>query len=384
VSEYRLDRVQDEAVRIGVNALLLSNRASYRRTGVSRYVEGLASALPPAIPEAELIAYAAGGVDLGAGWVMRSAPPGMDRPQFRIAYERGILPLSARKDRLDIFHGTVNALPRGLSCPGIVTIHDLALLRWPDQVTSRRYEYLSRSIRDATRIATRVLAVSEATKRDIVEMLGVPEEQVTVTPLGVDARFRPPTLEALTAFRERMELTLPYILTVGTLEPRKNLVRLIRAFAALAAEIPHQLVIVGPEGWRTGELDALLVSLDLGDRLRFTGFVEDNELPCWYAASDLFVFPSLYEGFGLPILEAMACATPVVTSNVSSMPEVGGDAAVYVAPELEASIADGMRRVLGSRAEQRRLVEAGVARARQFSWARTAETTAAAYREVLV
>jgi glycosyltransferase involved in cell wall biosynthesis len=370
-------------VRIGVNALLLSKRADYRRTGVSRYVERLMTALPGAMLDAELVAYAGPGVTLGPGVTVRPAPAGMERPQLRIPYERVVLPILARRDRLGLFHGPVNALPRGLPCRSVVTIHDLALLRWPDQVTGKRYHYLTRAIRDAARLADRVIAVSEATKLDIVELLDVPADRISVTPLGVDARFRRPTFDALAAFRKRAGIAGPYVLAVGTLEPRKNLIRLLRAFATLAGELPHQLVVVGPQGWRHAELREVVGMLDLGDRLRLTGFVPDDDLPFWYAAADLFVLASLYEGFGLPLLEAMACATPVVTANVSSMPEVAGEAAVYIDPLSVDSIAEGIRRALTSRDVQRRLAQAGVARARDFTWTRTAELTAAVYREAL-
>lgn len=370
-------------MRIGINALLLSNRADYRQTGVSRYVERLLAVLPSTLPEAELVVYAAPGVRFAEPIRVRHAPPGLDRPQLRIPYERAALPLLSRRDRLDLFHGPVNALPRGLACRSVVTVHDLALFRWPEQVTGRRYHYLTRAVRDAVRLAARVLAVSEATKHDLVELLGIPSERIAVTPLGVDQRFRPPAMEALAAFRARVRLTGPYLLAVGTLEPRKNLTRLLEAFASLTAEFPHQLVLVGPEGWRNTELQATLDRLDLGDRLRFTGFVPDDDLPSWYAAAELFVIPSLYEGFGLPLLEAMACAAPVVAGNTSALPEVAGDAAVLIDPTSVDAIAAGIRRVLGSRDLQRRLAQAGRERARAFTWERTAAATAAAYREAL-
>lgn len=184
------------------------------------------------------------------------------------------------------------------------------------------------------------------------------------------------------AFLHRQGLVRPYVLAVGNLEPRKNLPGLLRAFARLAPEVPHDLVLVGAEGWLTGEIHATLDELRLGGRVRMTGFVEDADLPAWYGAADLFVYPSLYEGFGLPVLEAMACGAPVVTSNVSSLPEVAGDAALLVDPSDVDSIAEEMRRGLTDAALALDLRRRGQLRAADFTWDRTAEQTVAVYREV--
>lgn len=369
-------------MRIGINGLLLTGQAGYRQTGVARYIERLVTALPTVMPDAELLVHVGRGVTLPPGVEARRAWVPTERPPARLAWERAALPILARRDRLSLFHGTVNTLPAALPCPAIVTVHDLALLRWPEQVPARRFRYLSRAIPHAVRRAARVLAVSEATKRDLVELLKVPSEKIAVTPLGVDERFHPVSKVELGGFRERHGLTRPFLLTVCTLEPRKNLPRLLEAFA-LVRDTDRQLVIVGPEGWLTGGLRETLERLDLRNRVRLTGFVPDDELPLWYNAADLFVFPSLYEGFGLPVLEAMACGAPVVTSNISSLPEVAGDAAIYVEPESVESIAKGIEAALGNSETRERMSRIGVRRAREFTWRRTAELTAAAYREVL-
>jgi glycosyltransferase involved in cell wall biosynthesis len=371
-------------VRVGVNALLLSEQPGHRRSGIGRYLDRLLTALPTALGGDELVVYA--GSDAGpphpalaSSW--RRARVSADRPPLRIAWEHAMLPIAARRDRLDLFHGTMNVLPRFLPCPAIVTIHDLAFLRWPDQVPARRYRYLSAGVAAAAGRAARIIAVSESTKTDVVELLAVDPARISVTPLGVDARFRPPSPEERTAFRERQNLVQPYLLAVGNLEPRKNLPGLLRAFARLAPEVPHDLVLIGAEGWLTGEFHSTLAGLRLGERVRMTGFVSDEDLPLWYGAADLFVYPSLYEGFGLPVVEAMACATPVVTSNTSSLPEVAGDAALLVAPADDA-LALGIRRVLTDPALAHDLRRRGQARAAEFTWERTAERTVAVYREV--
>ncbi len=376
-------------MRIGINALLLSAQPGYRRSGINRYLEQLIAALPAVLGEDELVVYAGRGLaplspplaPLARGW--RCAPLGVNLPALRVAWEHLALPAAVRRDHLDLFHGPVNVLPRGLPCPAVVTIHDLAFLRWPEHLPRRRYHYLAHEVRAAARRAARILAVSQSTKSDVVTMLGIAPERVAVTPLGVDDRFHPMPPDRITQWRNERGCHRPFILAVGTLEPRKNLPTLLRAFSRLTPQIPHDLALVGPAGWLTGELQATLERLRLGDRVRLTGYVADAELPFWYAAAEAFVFPSFYEGFGLPVLEAMACGTPVITSNVSALPEVAGDAALLVSPNDDAALAEAILRVVTDPALATALRQRGLERARPFTWHRTAVETVAAYREVL-
>jgi glycosyltransferase involved in cell wall biosynthesis len=371
-------------LRVGVNALLLNQGAGYRQTGVSRYIDRLLRALPEAMEPDELRVYSGRGVEAPAAdksdsW--RILPIPTERPEVRILSEHLALPAFTRRDHLDLFHGTVNVVPPGLPCPSVVTVHDLAFLRFPDQVTKRRYHYLSRTIRGSVKRATRVIAVSEGTKRDIVELLDVAPEKIAVTPLGVDERFRPLEKEALATFRHQAGIEGPFALFVGTLEPRKNLPRLVEAFSMIAEEVPHDLMVIGPEGWLTSEIRETSARLLDRGRLQFRGFVPDGQLPAWYSACDLFAYPSLYEGFGLPALEAMACGAPVLTSCVSALPEVVGDAALPVSPTDVQAIAEGMKRLLLDSELRRDLQRRGIERSKTFTWARTAELTVKLYRE---
>jgi glycosyltransferase involved in cell wall biosynthesis len=371
-------------VRVGVNALLLNQGAGYRQTGVSRYIDRLLRALPEAMESDELRVYSGAGTEppldgLGEGW--RTAPLKTERPAARIAWEHLAIPALTRRDDIDLFHGTVNVVPPRLPCPSVVTVHDLAFLRFPDQVTKRRYRYLSRMIRGSVNRATKVIAVSESTKRDIVELLDVAPEKIAVTPLGVDERFRPLDEEALATFRQQAGIERSFALFVGTLEPRKNLPRLVEAFSIIADDVPHDLVVIGPEGWLTNEIHETSARLLERGRLQFRGFVSDGQLPAWYSACDLFAYPSLYEGFGLPALEAMACGAPVLTSSVSALPEVVGDAALTVSPTDSQTIAEGMRRLLMDSELRRDLRHRGIERSKVFTWARTAELTVEVYRE---
>jgi glycosyltransferase involved in cell wall biosynthesis len=367
-------------VRFGVDALLLSNREGYRRSGVARYVDRLLAALPGALGLDELVTYLSPGIYRDSAR-NRHMPVPVERPSIRIAWEHVALPVMARRDQLDLFHGPVNVVPRGLPCPSVVTVHDLAFLRYPETVPRNRYLYLSFETRSTVKRAERVIAVSEATKRDIVELLKIDPGKVEVVPLGVDARFRPASEREQTEFDARYRIDKPFLLTVGNLEPRKNLPRLLEAFAMVAPKIEHDLVMIGAEGWLTGELRETLSRLRLDGRVKMTGFMDDADLPRWYAAADLFVFPSLYEGFGLPVIEAMACGTPVLASATSSLPEVAGGAAVLFDPLRIDAIADAIVQLSGDTAQKAELARMGMARALAFTWSATAEQTIRVYRE---
>ena len=377
-------------MRIGINAQLLSTEPGYRQSGVSRYIERLLVTLPLVMgDEDELIVVRSRPFD---GPDPESSPKArfrdrvrraFERPGLRAGWEQTLLPAQAFRLGVDLLHGPVNVVPILATCPLVVTVHDLAYLRMPEVVPARRRQYFQAMTNVATRRADHVIAVSESTKADIVELLGVKPERITVTPLAADERFRPLPDAEVTAFRTGHGLARPFALYLGNLEPRKNLPTLLRAFDQIAPDVEHDLVIVGGEGWMTEEFHATLGSLRHRARVRVHGFAPVEDLPAWYNAADLFVFPSLYEGFGLPPLEAMACGTPVVTANTSSLPEVVGDAALTVAPSDTAALAAAMGRVMGEPDLAASLRAAGLARAATFTWERSAAGTIDAYRAAL-
>ncbi len=295
------------------------------------------------------------------------------------------LPVEVFLGRLDVFHSPDFVLPPVARAVKVLTIHDLSFLRVPECADPRLRWYLGQVVPRSVRRADFLLADSESTRRDLIELLGVPPDRVQVIYGGVDARFAPvEDAEALRRVRETYAGGRPFILAVGTLEPRKNYPTLIRAFAQArqAARLPHALVIVGRKGWVYEPIFAAVDELGLHDHVLFPGFVPDEELPVLYSAADVLVTPSFYEGFGLPALEAMACGTPVIVSDVSSLPEVVGDAGVRIDPRDEAGLAEAMVHVVQDSALRAALRAAGWERARRFTWDDAARELLAVYARV--
>jgi glycosyltransferase involved in cell wall biosynthesis len=231
--------------------------------------------------------------------------------------------------------------------------------------------------------ARRILAVSESTKRDLIQCYDLSPDKVDVVYNGVDPAFRPLPSDKIAPFRREADLPERFMLFVGTLEPRKNVVGLLEAYARLPKGRPP-LMLVGGKGWLYDEIFARVEALELTREVHFVGFVAAETLPLWYNAADLFVYPSLYEGFGLPALEAMACGTPVITSTASSLPEVVGDATRLVDPSDTDGLAATMAQLLGSREQREQMRVAGLAQASKFSWEKTAIQTAHCFRQALL
>jgi glycosyltransferase involved in cell wall biosynthesis len=274
---------------------------------------------------------------------------------------------------LDLFHEPDFVLPP--SKPGtrtLITIHDLSFVRQPDSIMPGMEAHLNKWVPHSVRRADHVIAVSEATRQDLIELYQTPPEKITTLYHGVTTAFKPikePT--KLAAVRQKYKLDdRPFILSVSTIQARKNYKRLIQAFAQIDSS--YSLVIGGSKGWYYQDIFAEVVRLDLEKRVHFPGFVADADLPALYSAASLFVYPSLYEGFGLPVLEAMACGTPVVVSNQSSLPEVVGEAGLLVDPYDVEALTAAMSEVLAETEVRQQLSEAGQAQAKKFTWKKTA------------
>jgi glycosyltransferase involved in cell wall biosynthesis len=260
----------------------------------------------------------------------------------------------------------------------VVTVHDLAFERFPE-LFPRDWRWLYRAgLRAAVKRADAILVPSQRTADDLIDSTSIPSSRVYVTPLApsLAATALDPG-EAL----DRFGITRPYILSVGTLEPRKNLVRLVRAYRQVAPDVPHQLVLAGPAGWHADELEGELSRVGPGMIVR-TGHLSGEDLDVLYRGADVFAYPSLYEGFGLPVVEAMARGVPTLTSDTSSLPEVAGDAALLVDPTDVSEIAEGLARLLTDHAFAEDLRQRGLQRAATFTWAATARATLGVYRQL--
>lgn len=371
-------------MRIGLDALLMGGKAGVRRTGISRYETELVNALLRLPSEHEFHVYAQSVVpETPERGSWHSSPVSVSNPVARLAWEHTGMVAQAVRDRLDLLHGMAFVVPPAWRKASVVTIHDLALLKIEGHAPKRRTIYLRSMIGQSVRRAGRVIAISGQTKRDIVELFDVDPAKIVVTPLGVPSHLKPLDPEAREAFRNENNLTRPTLLYVGTLEPRKNIPNLLRAFEIVAANTDAELVLGGAEGWLTEELHQTLASMKARERVRLTGFIPEADLASWLSAADVFVFPSRYEGFGLPPLEAMACGTPVVSSTSSSLPEVLGDNALLADPDDVDGIAAAIERLLTDASLVADLRRRGIARAATFTWDTTARLTLETYRDSL-
>ncbi len=313
--------------------------------------------------------------------------PLSERWLHRLWYRLNV-PLTVQRftGSVDLFHSPDFVLPPvGDDIPTLLTVHDLSYLHFPETFTPALVAHLNKVVPGSVARATHVLADSKATKRDLVEHYSVPAEKVTVLYSGVSALFMPERSEKrLQAVRGKYALgRQPYVFSVSTLQPRKNYRMLIRAFKAVAEQRAHNLVIAGGKGWLHEEITAEIARQNLEDRVLLVGFVDDDDLPALYSGASLFAYPSLYEGFGLPLLEAMACGVPVLNSNASSLTEVAGQATVQLSPQDEQAWSETMLTLLGDATKRAGMVAAGFMQAKQFTWARAAQELKAIYRQLL-
>ncbi len=294
------------------------------------------------------------------------------------------LPVELVTGNVDVLHAPDFSMPPALRTPRVVTIHDLAFLTHPECALPSLVDYLNRVVPRAVRAATRLIAVSQNTADDLVNYLGVERERISVIHLGIDPRFRRvEDQRVLRALDTRLGLEHPLALAVGTIEPRKNYERLIAAFARARREPggPRMLAICGRKGWLYEGTFAAVEQWGVGDGVRFLDNVSDSDLPALYSTADVVAMPSIYEGFGIPVTEAMACGTPVVCSTGGSLPEVVGDAALMVAPEDIAGLADALVKAVTDADVRERLVARGLERARSFNWDEAARAHVRVYEQ---
>lgn len=354
-------------------------------SGTGTYVEALLARLP-SNPEIQSAAALTRPNVTAPGWTTLALP---QRPRVRSIYRRHLaFGQFLEQLRPDVVHfpanfGTFGTIRTTRTAAVVATLHDLTFFRNPRWFPANRAWVYQTLARRTVAQSDLLIADSACTAADIREYFLVPEERVVVVPLGCNDRRDPPSTEDFSRIRARYGLPERFLLFLGTIEPRKNLPRLIRAWDRIAERNHCDLVIAGREGWKTSDYRKALRNARHRSRIHVTGFVPNDDLPTLTALSAGFVWPSLYEGFGLPPLDAMACGVPVLTSATSSIPEVVGDAAVLVDPEDEGALADGMLRLLNDEKLREALIDAGRRRASELSWARTVEKTVAAYQQAI-
>lgn len=307
---------------------------------------------------------------------------------LNILWYRWRLPLNATlfSGQVDIYHGPDFALPPlGKKLRKVVTVHDLAFLEHPEYAVPELVAYLKKIVPEAVAAADVVAAVSEATRQGLMQHFHTPAEKITVVPIGVASHFRRITDPILLgATQHKYGLKHPLVLGVGTLEPRKNHLNLIKAFARATRTKngPAMLAIAGGKGWLYEETQRVVADLKLENKVRFLGRVSDLELITLYSMADIFAFPSFFEGFGIPPLEAMACGAPIITSDTSSLPEVVGDAAILVNPHDIDALSHAITRLIDNEGLREELRQKGFQRIQHFSWPQTARKMLAVYQRL--
>ncbi len=377
-----------------LSVLLDIGPAVHQRAGLSRYTENLAAAL---------LAHHQDEIDLTLFYNRHSghAPPpslsaartsslALGQYPWRLSVlasqllRRTYTPIAARLhaqgDARSLYHASEHLLPY-LGAPTVMTVHDLIFQRYPEHHTWTNRSFLNLAMPLFVRRADAIIAVSRHTRRDLIEEYRLPAGKVHVVYEGIDASFRPASGDEQARVREQYSPDRPYLLMVGTLEPRKNHIAAMRALAELVqAGYPHRLLIAGGTGWMFDSVRQQVQQLRLDDRVVFLGYAPQTDLPALYSAADGFLSPSLYEGFGFPVLEAMACGAPVVCSNASSLPEVAGNAALIVPPHDVAGLTHAIRLLLDQPQVAQHLRRLGLAQAARFRWGTCAAETVAVYR----
>ncbi|MCD6519272.1 MAG: glycosyltransferase family 4 protein [Anaerolineae bacterium] len=363
--------------------------AVHAKAGLKRYAENLVRELSPLLGEQlRLFQNSLGRRGPLPGW--QGAPPKGVRLGYKpwralvLFGQIAHLPLDHLIPQAALFHATEHLLPPFFKIPTVLTVHDLIFERYPEYHKKMNYLYLRAAMPLYCQRATAIIAVSEATKRDLCTFYKIPSSKIAVIPEAAAPHFYPQSREKIAAARKRYKLPSRYILTVGTIEPRKNLIRLLEACTPLFHKgLLDGLAIAGSKGWLYKEFFDHLRRFPYRKKIFILGFVPEKDLPALYSGALVTVQPSLCEGFGLPVLEAMACGSPVCASNNSSFPEVGGQAALYFDPENVAEISKTLQRVLANEGLRREMRSKGLARAASFSWARTAQETVSLYNKIL-
>lgn len=368
-------------MQIGIDA----HHIGGRRTGTETYVQNLVKFLSALESDGETYTVYLNehqlehGLEWGTAFQAKRIP--FSRPVLRYGW---FYPLESWRKRFDVFHAQ-SGLPPFLRCRSVLTVYDLAFERFPSFFRRRTCTQMKILVRQSCQRADHIITISESSKRDLVEFYRLDPQRITVTYPAAPENCRP--IDPQTSWERLMAnygIDTPYILYVGNLEPRKNLPRLLEAFAAVKRKqaVPHKLVIVGQKAWMYENIFQGIGNHSLDGQVCFTGYVPPDDLPVFYSGASVVVYPSIFEGFGLPVIEAMACGVPVITSLGSSLEEIAKDAAILVDPYSVSEIANAIERVANDAELQVRLRNSGLRRAAQFSYRRMAEETRSVYRRL--
>jgi len=369
-------------MRIGIDMSSLSDD----KTGVGYYAVNLVKAIGKADSSNMYFLYIREKYfqcfsDLGSNFTRKIIP---DSRRYNLPKTQISLAYSIWKDKLDLFYSPAFFIPFICLCRSVITIHDLTHVVFPEKQMKKHLFVFNSLLPYSIKRSSRIVADSMNTKKDIIRVFKVPEEKIRVVYAAAGDSFRPIKDEkAIARIKQKYGISSDYILFVGTIEPRKNIISLIQAYSLLKKNKPvdYKLVIVGKKGWMYSEVFNTVKELNLSEEIIFTYYTPEEDMVGLYNGAKVFVYPSLYEGFGLPPLEAMACGVPVITSNVSSLPEVVGDAAIMVNPADINQLAESISRVINDEELRRKMIERGLERARMFSWGKTAKEIIECFKE---
>lgn len=370
-------------MHVAINAHLLSAQDGYRKAGIHRYIWGVLQHLPEVAPQSHFTVMLNHQLSAQLPRITERISFDTTHPLRRILWEQVVQPLALHRIQPDLYYSPAFVIPRFLRIPSIVMVHDLSFVRYPEVLSRARRLYLQNFTRSSCQRATRIIANSESTANDIVTLWDIPREKIDVSLVGVSSEFQPIDAATIAEFREQNKLPKRFLLFLGTLEPRKNLVMLLRAYAMLPASVRQDLhlVLAGGQGWMFDDIFATISQHNLAATVHLPGYIASEDLVLWYNAADAFVYPALYEGFGIPLLEAMACGKLVLASNTSSLPEAVGEAGILLPPDNEHAWAHAMQNVYDTypRPQQHDAIE----RAASFTWRNVAQRTVESYRLAL-
>jgi len=371
-------------MKIMLNAHLLSAQLGYRSAGIHGYIYNTLAHLSQIAPDDWSFTTFVGKKNPHTFEGISLAPAGWDTtsPIKRILWEQTIQPFRLMGG--DLLHSMTFVSPLILPIKSVVTVYDLSFVYYPHVLSASRRLYLRMFTALSCRRAERVIAISESTARDVAKTFNISPDKIDVAPCGYDsAQFRPIDKQIVADFKQKKGLPDRFWLFIGTLEPRKNLTTLLDAYAMLPRQNRIPLLLGGGKGWLYEDIFARIEKYDLQNDVHLLGFVPQDELPLWYNSAEAFLYPSIFEGFGLPVLEAMACGVPVVISDASSLPEVGANAGLCVPPHDIEAWRDALARVINDDEWRKEASIKGLEEAKRYSWQKTAQATIASYQQVL-